>query len=321
MTTRAGKKIPAGVTNLKRGCLGPAVILACLALGVLFLLMAKQVDAGETCVKTRYGDVVGTVGPGLHLRIPFIEGYACYSQRSVVYEASNEPQVSNADYPDASVSFNTPDGQEALANYTILWSIVPEQVECAYRETGRNMDEVNRRAVLAISRSRVRLIASRYDAEQLFSGRLEPGAEINLSDPDYETVLELLEREITVDLTPRLAERCVTLDDFLLRKFTFSEDFVNAREELKSAEAEAQRVETLAKGEARATRERADAQAYSLQVIADTLQKYPDAVAQLLVQLQFMTEFSGQITWGVVPEGVNPFIQVPTSQSSSPASE
>lgn len=299
------------------GCMLPLIILGCVGIFLIGLFATKRVDAGEVCVKTRFGNTAGVVEPGLHFRIPGIDNFHCYSQRTVVYEVSSEPSQSDADYTDFSASFNTPDGQEALANYTILWNVSADNAECAYQNTGKNMEEVNRRSVKAVSRSRVRLLASRYSAQQLFSGQLDPGVEIDLTDENYETVLELLQREIENDLTPRFAEQCVTLEQFLLRKFSFSDDFVAAQEQRAAAEAESERKAILADGDAQAARTRADAQAYSLQVVADTLGNYSTETAQQLVQLQFMDEFGGLITWGIVPEGVNPFIEIPATEATT----
>ena len=281
---------------------------------VVFFGGTKRVDAGEVCVRLRFGDVQGVAEPGIHLAIPGLDSFKCYSQRVVVYEVSNTPTLSDADYADSSAGFNTPDGQEALANYTVIWRIAPSNVQCVYQNTGRNMDEVNLRAVKAISRSRVRLMAGRYTADQLFSGRLDPSTEIDVTAEDYETVLERLESDIEADLGPRLENDCVTLVDFLLRKFTFNEDYVNAREQLSASEAEAERKANLAQGDANAARIRAQGQADAIQTVADTLEGYPIETRQLLIQLQFMDNFAGQITWGLVPEGVNPFIQIPVPE-------
>lgn len=304
------------------GCVGILIVFGCIGILLIGIFATKRVDAGEVCVKTRFGKTSGIVEAGLHIRIPSVDSFHCYSQRTVVYEVSESPGLSDADYTDTSASFNTPDGQEALANYTILWRVSPENAECVYQLTGKDMDEVNLRSIKAISRSRVRLLASRYTAQQLFSGQLDPGTEIDLTDETYETVLDLLQNEIANDLEPRLASQCVTMEQFLLRKFSFSDDFVQAQEQRAAAEAESERKAILADGDARAARTRADAQAYSLQVVADTLGNYSVETAQQLVQLQFMDEFSGLITWGIVPAGVNPFIEIPANGvSSSPNDE
>lgn len=310
------------------GCGISLLIAAVFLCTFLFFTGTRRVDAGEVCIKLRFGDTAGVAEPGLHFVIPFVEDYRCYLQRVVVYEVSNSPGASNADYTDFSTAFNTPDGQEALANYTLIWRIDKENVDLVYRNTGQNMDEVNSRSVKAISRSRVRLLAGRYTADQLFSGRLDPTVEVDVTDPNYKTVLERLQEDIAADLRPRLAEQGVTLVDFLLRKFTFNEEYVNSREQLGAAQAQADRQirlaeadarqrELVAEGDAKAIRTRADAQAYALETLAATLEQYPPETAQLLVQLQFMESFEGQITWGVVPEGVNPFIQFPVPSGAA----
>lgn len=283
----------------------------------LLLFGTRSVDAGEHCVRLRFGDVVGTAGPGLHVVIPFSDSFKCYSTRIVVYEVSASPEGSQADYRAFSTAFNTPDGQEARANFTVIWRIDPDNVECVYRLTGRDMNEVNERAVAAITRSRVRQLSGRFTAIQLFSGRVDPDTDVDVTDTSFVTVLESLEQEITADIEPLLLEKCVTLDDFLLRKYDFNEEFITSRERLRSAEADAERAATIAEGEANAARIEAQGQADALSTVADVLNQYPIGQAQLLVQLQFMNEFADNITFGLVPESVNPFLEIPLD--STPA--
>ncbi len=308
---------PLRMPDVMRGCAGSVAVLVVVVLIILIISGTRRVDAGEVCVRLRFGQTNGVAEPGLHVVMPFVDSFKCYSQRVVVYEVSSTPASSDADYPDFSTSFNTPDGQEALANYTLIWRIDPGNAECAYEKTGRTMDEVNVRSVKAISRSRVRLLAGRYTAGQLFSGRLDPDAEIDVTAEGYETVLERLEGDIRLDLAPRLDEQCVTLVDFLLRKFTFNEDYVRAREQLSAAEAESQRVSILADGEANAARTRAEGQADALDTIAEKMEGFTPETARLLIQQLFIESFAGQITWGLVPEGINPFIQIPAPSTSS----
>jgi regulator of protease activity HflC (stomatin/prohibitin superfamily) len=304
------------------GCLALAPV-ALILLVVFLIFGTKQVDAGETCVRLRFGDVSGTVGPGLHLAVPFADNFRCYSLRIVVYEVSNDPGTSTADYAAFSAAFNTPDGQEARANFTVIWRIQPEDAECVYRETGRDMDEVNARAITAITRSRVRLLSGRFTAIQLFSGRIDQNTEVDVTDTEFETVIETLQEEIRADIEPRLEDQCVTVVDFLLRKYDFNEEFVRSRERLRSAEADAERAQVIANGEAEAERLRAAGQADALQTIADTLAGYDAEDANQLIQLQYMDSFADNITFGLVPDTLNPFIQlpeIPAAETSDTAS-
>lgn len=297
------------------GCLTAVPIIFVFAC-VLMIFGTKQVDAGEVCVRLRFGDVAGTVGPGLHFAVPFADNFRCYSTRIVVYEVSNDPDTSNSDYTDFSTAFNTPDGQEARANFTVIWRIRSEDAECVYQDTGRTMDEVNARAVKAVVRSRVRLLSGRYTADQLFSGQIIPNSEVDVTDPDYQTVIELLQDQIRADIEPRLAAQCVTLGDFLLRKYDFNVDFVRSREQLRAAEADAERAEVIAQGDANAARTRAAGQAEALQTIANTLAELDPVTAAQLVQVQFMENFADNITFGLVPDSLNPFFEVPLTPTS-----
>ena len=132
----------------------------------------RVVDEGEVCVVTRFGRVSGVAEPGINFRLPTVDKFNCYSNRDVIYETSEQPEFSNADYTDFEVSAQTSDGQQIDVRYSVRYHIEAANAEIVYKDTGRNMNEVNERAVKFNSRSEVRLEMQNYTADQLYSGNL-----------------------------------------------------------------------------------------------------------------------------------------------------
>ena len=135
----------------------------------------------------------------------------------------------------------------------------------------------------------------------------------------------------------------VALEDFLVRKIDFDEEYINAIEQqqiaqeaietakyqseaaeyekerqIRLAEAEAERTKLLAEAEAERTtliaaaeaeRQRllADAEAYSIETRGEALKEYPG-----LVQWEFVRNLEG-IQWGILPaDGVTPLVLLPS---------
>jgi len=176
--------------------------------------------------------------------------------------------------------------------------------------------EIVENVVKAYSRNLARLWAQSYTAEDLYSGE---------GIFEYEQgVRDALEQEIE--------KYGVTLDDFLVRKVEFDEDYIRAIEQqqiaqeaiktaqydseaaefekerqIRLAEAEAERTKLLAGADAERQRLLADAEAYSIQTRGVTLQEFPE-----IVQWEFVRNLQN-VQWGILPsEGLTPLIPLPS---------
>lgn len=292
------------------GTIGIAIVVLAI---VILPFSIRTVDAGESCAITTFGELRGLASSGLHFRAPFITKFHCYSLRGVVYEASANPDTSEADYTDFTVEAQTSDGQQIDVTYSVRFFIAPENVQKVYSGVGQNIAQVAERVVKFHSRSVVRLTMQEYPASDLYTGSITG-----------------VQTEISGELTSLFAASGVSLDSFVLRKIDFDPDFVQAIEaqqiarenietaqfQAQSAEFEANRIAVLARGEADAAIERArgdaqrqrllaDAEAYSITVRGAALADNPK-----LIQWEFVRNLA-TAKWMILPDtGITPLIPV-----------
>jgi regulator of protease activity HflC (stomatin/prohibitin superfamily) len=197
----------------------------------------------------------------------------------------------------------------------VLFRIPPEKAASIVQNIGV-VDQVVANVVKAHSRNLARLWAQNYTAENLYSGE---------GIFAYEAAVEqALRQEFT--------KYGVALDDFLVRKIDFDEDYIRAIEqqqiaeeaietaryladaaefekqrEIRLAEAKAEGTKLQAAAEAERQRLLAEAEAYGIQIRGQTLREYPE-----IVQWEFVRNLES-VRWGILPsEGLTPLIPLPS---------
>jgi len=272
------------------------------------------VQAGNVKVLTQFGRTVGIVfNPGIHLKIPFVQNTVNYSTRQVTYETSDFPDQSNANYPDFAVDTTSSDGQQIQIKYTIRFAIDGSQAEWILNNIG-TMDDLVAKVVKAEARSLSRNIPKKYTAAQLYS----------------EQVFDV-QQEIGQTLEPIFQNNGIILDEFLLRKIDFTEQYFQVLEEKQIAE-ERIVVEQNVLEQEKIKKEQviiqAEAEAEQITIRGEALKQYPQ-----IIQLEFIQKLSPNIAWGILPEGIVPLIDlselqgegyeniVPTSPSSDDSEE
>ncbi len=218
-------------------------------LGLLPNLMPfYTVRYGQAGIVTRFGKIVRVSKPGFHLKIPIIENVEYYTTQKIIYETSENPQSSRADYTDYPVDTSTKDGQQIKIRYTIRFRINPEKVRWVAENIGKE-EQVVERVVKADSRSVVRNIAREFTAQELYTGN----------------VFRFQDRVEKI-LKKSFENNGLILDEFLTRQIKFSQEYVSAveqkqieKEKIKTEEYRAQQEEfrkqqriTRAEGEAKA---------------------------------------------------------------------
>jgi len=286
------------------GCVVALVLIGVVFAVVILMSGVVVIDAGEVAAVTTTGKVTGTVGEGMYVRIPFVQKYHVFSSRAVVYETSERPETSQADFPDYEVDAQTQDGQQISVRFSVRYYVTLSDVERVYREVGQDMRDVNERAVKFHSRSLVRLEMQRYPASELYSG-------------DLMNVVTRIEQE----LRPLLAAKGVTLDSFVIRKIAFAQDYITAVEQkqiayegittakYQSEQAKYKAAEEVerAKGKAAADIEIAKGEAEALRLNGKALREYPE-----MLQLEFIQQLKNT-SWGFLPaEGFTPLLPLPT---------
>jgi regulator of protease activity HflC (stomatin/prohibitin superfamily) len=215
------------------------VVLAIIALILIFGSFGV-VDAGERGVKTRLGNVVGIVEPGLYFKMPFIEAVRTMSVRtqSVIYERENPLASASSDLQDVSIA--------SVTNYHVDPTKVVE-LYVQYKTLAAFEESVIRPAV----RDTVKATASQYSAADLVTKR-----------PEFASA-------VAAKLNERLSDTYVIVEQSNITDLQFSESFSAAIEAkvtaVQQAEAAKNQLETV-KYEAQQTIEKAKAEAESIRI-------------------------------------------------------
>lgn len=270
-------------------------IIGVVALALFLILIFNTlvvVQAGNVRVLTQFGRTIGvTFQPGLHIKIPFVQNTVNYLTRQVTYETSDETEISKANYTDYTVDTTSADGQQIKVKFTIRFAIDNKQAEWILNTIG-TMDDLVEKIVKSESRSFARNIPKKYTAEQLYS----------------EQVFALQE-ELGNTLRPIFDRNGIILDEFLLRKIDFTDEYFNVLEDKQIAE-ERIVVEQNILEQEKIKKEQviiqAEAEARQIEIKGEALKQYPE-----IIQLEFIQKLSPNITWGILPgEGIVPFLDL-----------
>ncbi len=239
-TSRRGK------SNYRSATIAGLVVALVILIGAAAMDSFTQVEAGSVAVVKQFGRVVGVFNPGLNWKAPFIQQTITYRTQEILYETSEDPNSSLADYKDIEVDTATADGQQIRARYTIRFRIEPAQATAIVNNLGTEA-EVVEKVVKASSRVHVRNILKQHIASDLYSGNVEKAQE-----------------DIRARLDTEFAKEGLQLVFFGLRSIQFEEDYRKAVEQkqieketittkenlAKQAEYEKQRTITQAQAEA-----------------------------------------------------------------------
>lgn len=282
---------------------------------VLVAIILSLLSAAVVFVQpTEVGVVVSAISPGgvrpqplrsgLHLIVPVLENEVKYPIYWQTYTMSNKPDEGNK-AGDDSIRARTSDGQEVRLDASIIFRINYEQAVTLHIDwQTRYIEDLVRPVVRGLVRTQV----SQFQAREVNSSARR----------DLEATLDRL-------LNEELASKGLTLDQFLLRDITFTDEYAAAIEQKQIAQEgmertqhEAQQVRNLAEGErdrlkteaegrkektvieaegdAQAILLRAEAQAQALKLIADSLQQNPD-----LLTYEYIQKLSPSIRTMLVP--------------------
>jgi regulator of protease activity HflC (stomatin/prohibitin superfamily) len=252
---------------------------------------------------------------GLHFVVPLLENVEKYSKAKQTYTmsaASEEGQRAGDD----SIRARTNDGQEVFVDASVIYAINPANVVNLHITW---QDRYGEELVRPLVRGVIRDAASQYGIEEIVS-----------------TKRGELEATITEQLTIKMAENDLIMEDFVLRDIHFSEEYAVAVEQKQIAEQQALQAEFVveskrqeaeqarqtaqgqadaiviaAKGDAEARLINAEAEARANELIAASLRDNPE-----LLTYQYITRLSPTINTILVPSD-NPYI-LPIPGASTP---
>lgn len=250
------------------------VVVFIVLFGCSFFSSMAQVKYGNTAVVTRMGKVTDrTLTPGMHFKLPFIEGVVKYNTQKITYETSDNPDQSDANYTDYPADTTTKDGQQVKVRYTVRFSVDPNKVQWVANNVGKE-DEVVEKIVKTESRIHVRNTVREFNAEELYTGNIEQ-----------------VQVEIQDRLTTIFEENGLILDSFGIRQVTFEQEYVDAIEAKQIAKEGVITQQNIAeqekyKKEAAITKAEGEAEAQRLQ--QQTLNNF-------IIQKMWIEKWNGQL--------------------------
>lgn len=299
---------PEGVTmtgELKqRWWLGVAGVVA-----LIIGLSVVQVNAGEVGVIRRFGAVqAGELQPGLHVISPIADNVLTYNTKQMVYEASDKPDSSQANYTDYSVNTMTNDGQRIKVRFTVVFSIDPTMAGQVANTVGTESDVVEK-IIKSNARSEARNVPKKFSAEDLYSENV------------YKAQAALF-----AALEPVYAKNGVILQEFLLRDIAFAadlaealerkqialEDAITSERQVKVKEAEAAQKIAAARGTKEASIIEAEGQARSIKLVQDELARSPRYSEYLLAKGLAEGKTGAQTIY--LPSDMLPLINMPAAK-------
>jgi regulator of protease activity HflC (stomatin/prohibitin superfamily) len=282
-----------GRTNYRTASRAGLVVVLVIFLGAALMDAATQVEAGSVAVVKQFGRAVRVFTPGLNWKVPFIQQIVTYRTQEIIYESSENPQASMADYTDFEVDTATADGQQILARFTVRFRIDGTQAMDIVNNLGTEQ-EVVEKVVKANSRVHVRNILKQFPASDLYSGNVERAQDA-----------------ITSRLQADFEQAGLDLVFFGLRSIQFTEAYRNAVEQKQiekeniatkenlakqaefeklrtitqaEGEAERQKLERIgiAQGEAESIKVKAEAEAQSIRIRAQAQAEANRLISQSL---------------------------------------
>jgi len=301
---KAGKKVKARTTLLS-GILTGLIVFMVMAL----ISSYTVVEAGSVAVVKRFGEVVTVFEPGLNWKIPFIDQTVVYRTQEIVYETSDNPDSSRADYTDYQVDTATSDGQQITARYTVRFRIKPQEAANIVNNLGTE-SEVVEKVVKQNSRVWVRTLLRNYTASQLYSGDIREAQEAIAEQLRRDFEAEGLElvffglRQIgfTDAYKQAVENKQIEAENIITRKNQAEQAKYEKERVITQAEAEAekQRLERIgvAQGEAESIKLKAQAEAEATLIKAQAQAQANELIAQSLtpeiITWQAVLRWTGQ---------------------------
>lgn len=229
------------------------------------------VKPGHAAIHLRLGSIIATnEKEGYYFKMPLIDSVTFFSTR--IQKSTIETKALSKDLQELFV--------QMAVNYKI------DNVAQLFREVGPKFEEV---IIDPFVQESVKAVVAKFDAESLIQKRHEA-------------------KELVInELASRLGSKYLHLVDFNFIQLHFSDEFIKAVEAKQIAEQDAKRAENMTKQvneEAKQTRSRAEAEAYSLKV------KRESATAELIklksveAQMKAIEKWDGRlpnVTSGAVP--------------------
>jgi regulator of protease activity HflC (stomatin/prohibitin superfamily) len=270
----------------KKG-LAAGSIIALIAVALLVQSLVT-VQAGTVGVVKRLGAVRQEFAPGLHMIVPFIDRVVVFPTVKKTYEASEQPQSSEADYPDLIITALTSDGQQIRVGMTARFMIQPGKAAWILQNLGSEREYVEK-VVKTEIRGSGRRVPTKFAAYDLYTKR------------SYEAQQALFD-----EIAPKFAANGLILDEIVIRNITFTAEYAKTLEEKQIA------LENITTEKNKLEQEKirkeqkivaAEGDAKSIEIRQAALTKNPT-----IIQWEFVQKLAPNVQWGIMPDKVIPVI-------------
>lgn len=284
-----GNDKPAGGKGM--GAIAATVIVIVIAL-IVVLNCFSIVNEGFIGVKYRFGQIVEDgLTAGLNFCIPFIENIEEVDIREQVYAVTCDAYTSDTQtVQELQLKLNYSYDRSKLSD--IIRNIGISNVE----------SKLLVQSVAKIAKNEI----GKVKAEELVQSRGD------------------IQQKIENELSPTLAAKGIVVESFAIENLSFdsafessiqakviaAQDALKMENKTKEKEEEAKQIVIAAQADADSQRLAADAQAYSIEVVQEKLEKSPNYIEYLKI-----TNWNG-ILPQVISDGVNPFISLETNGSA-----
>lgn len=308
----------ANVDNPGYGCLIGGGFLAIIGVMVAWGSW-YTVDQGEFAVVTRNGAVTGVAGPGLHVKVPFMDGVTTFSAHTLITNIDKLQAYSH-------------DQQPADMHVSVNWKVSLAEVQKIYGEFG-SLDALNSRLLLPRVNQQVKTVFGQFSAVEAIQNRQDLNVRtqdsvaesvkpliivegvqienIDFSDAYEQSVEARMLAEVEVKKLEQNALREKVQADITRTRAQAEADAQKA-----AAGAESFTLKAKGQGNADATQAQATAQAYSIKVRGEAdaesirargaaLRDNPDLVALITAQ-----QWNGVLPTTMVPGSALPFVNV-----------
>jgi len=292
---KGGPSLPSALAGLAKA---PLIIAAVVGLLIVWSGFTT-IDQGNIGVRLRFGEAVGTMQPGFHIVIPFMDRVVTFSTRT---KKQSYSQV-NAYSRDIQAADNL-----VSVNYRVDGSKAIE----VYSRYGENfVDSI----ISPVIQKRFKEIFGKYDAREIVNSRDKLGIEvennIRQNMPNGIIIEGVQIENIEFSDAYEQAIEATAQAEASVRKAMqeLAQKKVDAEKVVVQAEADAQARLAAAKAEADAIKLKGEAEASAIQAKGNALRENPGLVA-----LTATEKWDGKLPTTFVPGSAVPFVQVPRGQ-------
>lgn len=289
-------KIRKGTEGLKVGSVVLSVFIGIIGIFALFGTWFS-VDEGERAVILRNGAIIGTAGPGLHFKLPIVDGVEKISVQTKVVKHDQVAAYSH-------------DQQAATFDISVNYRLLPDQVSLIYSSYGGEKGVVTRlidRRVFEQSKT----VFGRFNAASAIRDRGRLNVEIEdairkaVAGPVFIESVQIENVDFSDAYEASIEKRMLAEVEVDRTKQDLEREKVQAEIEVTKANAIADSNLAKAKAEAESIRLRGEAEATAIKAKGTALRDNPN-----LPVLIHAERWNGILPTTMVPNGTVPFLDM-----------